>query len=63
MEVVEGAGVVSKMEVAEGAGVVRKMVVVKGAGVVRQMVGVKGTHDEVIDTDVASEVLEASASL
>ena len=50
MEVVEGADVVSKMEVAEGAGVVRKMVVVKG------------TRDEVIDTDVASEVLELSAS-
>ena len=51
MEVVGDTGVVSKMEVAEGAGVVRKMVVVKG------------TRDEVIDTDVASEVLELSASL
>ena len=51
------------MEVAGGTGVVRKMEGAEGAGVVRKMEGVKGDRAEIFDTDVASEVLEASTSL
>ena len=51
------------MEVAGGTGVVRKMEGAEGAGVVRKMEGVKGDRVEIFDTDVASEVLEASTSL
>ena len=51
------------MEAAGDTDVVRKMGDAEGAGVVRKMEDVKGDRVEIFDTDVASEVLEASASL
>ena len=51
------------MEVAGDTDVVRKMEDAEGAGVVRKMEGVKGDRVELFNIDVASEVLEASASL
>ena len=52
-----------KMEVAGDTDVVRKMGDAEGAGVVRKMEGAKGDRVEIFDTDVASDVLEASTSL
>ena len=51
------------MEVAGDTDVVRKMGDAVGAGVVRKMEDVKGDRDEIFDTDVASDFLEASTSL